>query len=125
MKEAEDYDFEIVPVKLKLNDTTTVGLITVYRSPSMKCDAEIEPKLRIQMYGHTEEVPLFHPVSLRNLLETYSSVDINYRNVFQKEMRHLRNNKTLFWNLIFFFQMFGLYFDLFVPYKEIKHEISQ
>ena len=90
-----------------------------------KCDAEIEPKLRIQMYGHTEEVPLFHPVSLRNLLETYSSVDINYRNVFQKEMRHLRNNKTLFWNLIFFFQMFGLYFDLFVPYKEIKHEISQ
>ena len=68
-----------------------------------KCDAEIEPKLKIRIDTHREEVPLFHPVSLRNLLETFSSVDINYRNVFQRDIRQLRKNKSIFWNLIFFF----------------------
>ena len=82
------------------------------------CDSEIEPKLRIRIDEHKEEVPLFHPVSLRNLLETYASVDLNYRDVFQKQTSQLRSNKSIFWNLIFFFQLFGLYFDFIVPYRE-------
>ena len=88
------------------------------------CDSEIEPKLRIRIGNQKEEVPLFHPVSLRNLLETYASVDLNYRDVFQKKMSQLRSNKSIFWNLIFFFQLFDLYFDFIVPYREKQPEYN-
>ena len=69
------------------------------------CDADIIPKLRARVgeRSEIEEAPLYHPVALRNLLETLLCVDVNYRSVEQRDVAMLRKNKAIFWNLIFFF----------------------
>ena len=64
-----------------------------------------------------EVVPLFHPVCLRNLLETHLCVDINYRSVYQRDVDQLRQNRTVFWNLIHYFQMVSIPFEFIVPYE--------
>ena len=70
------------------------------------CEADIMPRLRVRVGDrpeNIEEVPLYHPVALRNLLETLLCVDSNYRSVEQRDVAALRKNQVVFWNLIFYF----------------------
>ena len=50
------------------------------------CETTIQPMIKVRVGERherlQEEVPLFHPVCLRNLLETHLCVDINYRSVY-------------------------------------------
>ena len=57
-------------------------------------------------------------MQLRNLLETYLQVDINYRNVEQCDLNKLRQNKSLFWNLVYYFTETKIPLEFIVPYKD-------
>ena len=79
-----------------------------------------------------DEIPLFHPVGLRNLIEIHLGVDNNYKSLFQRDVVDLRQNKNIYWNLIFFFKMMDLPVDFIKPYEEtpklsvcIQKEISK
>ena len=54
------------------------------------CGTTIQPMIKARVGERRdrplEEVPLFHPVCLRNLLETHLCVDINYRSVYQRDV---------------------------------------
>lgn len=54
------------------------------------CGTTIQPQLKVRVGERhdreLEEVALFHPVCLRNLLETHLCVDINYRSVYQRDV---------------------------------------
>ena len=71
------------------------------------CREAIQPLIRVQVGGGPEracdEVPLFHPVGLRNLLEIHLGVDNNYRSLYQRDVGLLRRNKNIYWNMIFYF----------------------
>ena len=66
----------------------------------------------------TSEIPLFHPVDLRNLIEIHLDVDNNYKSLSQRDVVMLRQNKNIYWNLIFYFQMMDLPIDFIKPYVE-------
>ena len=57
-------------------------------------------------------------MQLRNLVEIYLQVDINYRTVQQRDLDQLRQNKSLFWNLIYYFSATNIPIEFMVPYKE-------
>ena len=86
------------------------------------CRQAIQPLLRVRLgdkAGRTcDEVPLFHPVGLRNLLEIHLAVDNNYRSLHQRDVGLLRQNKNIYWNLIFYFQMTDLPYEFIKPYEE-------
>ena len=66
----------------------------------------------------TEVVPLFHSVQLRNLVEIYLQVDVNYRSVQQRDLDQLRENRNLFWNLTYYFSATNIPVELIVPYAD-------
>ena len=47
------------------------------------CRKTIQPLLKVQMAQRltTSEIPLFHPVGLRNLIEIHLGVDNNYKSL--------------------------------------------
>ena len=86
------------------------------------CGEKIYPKLKVRVGNNAnrpcEEVPLFHSIQLRNLVETYLKVDINYRSVEQRDLDELRENRNLFWNLIYYFSATNIPLEFIVPYKD-------
>ena len=86
------------------------------------CRATIQPLLRIHVGDRPEracdEVPLFHPVGLRNLLEIHLGVDNNYRSLYQRDVGLLRQNKNIYWNMVFYFQVTELPVAFIKPYEE-------
>ena len=71
-------------------------------------------------------------MGLRNLIEIHLGVDNNYKSLFQRDVVALRQNRNIYWNLIFYFKMMELPVDFIKPYEEtpklsvvIQKEISK
>lgn len=76
-------------------------------------------KVRVSQYNRSrkhEKVPFFHPVQLRNLVEVYLMVDDNYLGVKQRSLQKLRENRKLYWNLIYYFSRMGFPYEFLIPY---------
>ena len=77
--------------ELGFDQTTGTKILGTHEWYCYNCNTTILPMIKIRV-GDTnsarklEEVPLFHPVCLRNLLETHLCVDINYRSVYQRDV---------------------------------------
>ena len=88
----------------------------------ISCKHVIAPTLKVRVGSNpnrpVEEVPFFHSVQLRNLLETFLQVDINYRSVEQRDLNSLRQNPHLFWNLIYYFSETKIPFEFLIPYRD-------
>jgi len=101
-------------------DTKLYKRILVWECPA--CHHAIQPTIQARVGASrervVEEVPLYHSVQLRNLVEIYLQVDINYRSVQQRDLDQLRQNRNLFWNLIYYFSATNIPLEFLVPYQD-------
>ena len=102
MRELIDYDGMNMPTQAT----------AVSRWQCFRCGSIIKPNLRV-LIEHSESrapqqrkffVPLFTPQEIRNLVEFFLDVDFNYRNPKSRSLNEFKDNRFIFWNLIYYFK---------------------
>ena len=43
---------------------------------------------------------------------------MNYRSLQQRDLDHMRQNRNIYWNLVYYFQAANIPVELIVPYKD-------
>ena len=76
------------------------------------CANQIEPKLKVRtgrnLKTQQEKVSLFHPVELRLMVELNLAIDESYQSIRHRTIEEIRENSTLYWNLIYYFSQHDL-----------------
>ena len=98
--------------------TPSKGTTNILQCPI--CENTLFGKFKVRLgrpviYTKSESTFWEKKLNIIPIEELYSTV-INFDNI---DLDTLRNMEVVFWNIIFYFNVFGLPYDLFMPYKKV------